>query len=48
MRNYALPTEDTDMNTKTTRITHEQVEGQMAFCQKIHAYWTERGITPKA
>ena len=36
------------MNTKTTRITHEQVEGQMAFCQKIHAYWTEKGITPKA
>ena len=36
------------MNTKTTRITHEQVEGQMAFCQKIHAYWTEKNITPKA
>ena len=36
------------MNTKTTRITPEQVEGQMAFCQKIHAYWTEQNITPKA
>ena len=36
------------MNTKTTRITHEQVEGQMAFCQKIHAYWTEKAVTPKA
>ena len=36
------------MNTKTTRITHEQVEGQMAFCQKIHAYWAEQNITPKA
>ena len=48
MRKYALPTEDTDMNTKTTRITPEQVEGQMAFCQKIHAYWTEQNITPKA
>ena len=36
------------MNTKTTRITPAQVEGQMAFCQKIHAYWTERNITPRA
>ena len=36
------------MNTKTTRITVQQVEGQMAFCQKIHAYWTEKGTTPKA
>ena len=36
------------MNTKTTRITPEQVGGQMAFCQKIHAYWAEQSITPKA
>jgi len=36
------------MNTKTTRITPEQVEGQMAFCQKLHAYWAEQNITPKA
>ena len=33
MRNFAHPMEDNDMNTKTTRITPEQVEGQMAFCQ---------------
>ena len=36
------------MNTKTTRITPEQVDGQMALCQKIHAYWQSQGITPKA
>ena len=36
------------MNTKTTRITPAQVEGQMAFCQKIHAYWLDKGVTPKA
>ncbi len=40
--------EDPDMNTKTTRITPEQVQGQMAVCQKIHAYWIDRGIPPKA
>ena len=33
------------MNTKTTRITPEQVDGQMALCQKIHAYWQSQGIT---
>ena len=36
------------MNTKTTRITPEQVDGQMAFCQKIHAYWLDQSVTPKA
>ena len=36
------------MNTKTTRITPEQVDGQLAVCQKIHAYWLEKGVTPKA
>ena len=36
------------MNTKTTRITPEQVDGQMAFCQKIHAYWHENDETPTA
>ena len=36
------------MNTKTTRITPEQVDGQLAVCQKIHAYWLSQGVTPKA
>ena len=36
------------MNTKTTRITPAQVDEQLAVCQKIHAYWTERNTTPKA
>ena len=36
------------MNTKTTRITPAQVEGQMAFCQRIHAHWQAQGITPRA
>ena len=36
------------MNTKTTRISPEQVNAQLAVCQQIHALWAERGITPKA
>ena len=36
------------MNTKTTRITQQQVDAQLAVCQKIHAYWAEQGVTPKA
>ena len=36
------------MNTKTTRITPEQVDGQLAVCQKIHAYWLNQGVTPRA
>ena len=36
------------MNTKTTRISPAQVEAQLAVCQKIHAYWTEKNMTPKA
>ena len=36
------------MNTKTTRITPQQVDAQLAVCQKIHAYWAEQGVTPKA
>ena len=36
------------MNTKTTRITPEQVDAQLAVCQRIHAYWLERGVTPRA
>ena len=36
------------MNTKTTRITPQQVDAQLAVCQKIHAYWAQRNITPKA
>ena len=36
------------MNTKTTRISPEQISSQMAVCQKLHAYWQSRGVTPKA
>ena len=36
------------MNTKTTRITPEQVDGQLAVCQKIHAYWLSQDVTPRA
>ena len=36
------------MNTKTTRITPAQVDAQLGVCQKIHAYWLDQGITPKA
>ena len=36
------------MNTKTTRITPEQVAQQMDFCARIQALWHERDITPKA
>ena len=36
------------MNTKTTRISTEQVNEQLAICAQIHAIWNERGITPKA
>ena len=33
---------------KTTVITQEQLQKQLAFCNKINAYWHEKGITPKA
>ena len=36
------------MNTKTTRISEDQLHRQFDFCDKIAAYWHERGITPKA
>ena len=36
------------MNTKTTRISTEQVNEQLAVCAQIHAIWNERGITPRA
>ncbi len=36
------------MNTKTTRISSEQVNEQLSVCAQIHAIWNERGVTPKA
>ena len=36
------------MNTKTTVITPEQLEAQFGYCDRIAAYWAQRGITPKA
>ena len=36
------------MNTKTTRITPEQIDEQMRYCGRIQALWMERGVTPKA
>ena len=36
------------MNTKTTRITTEQVNEQLDTCAKIHALWMSQGVTPKA
>ena len=36
------------MNTKTTRISEDQLEKQFDFCDKIAAYWHERNTTPKA
>ncbi len=36
------------MNGKTTVILKEQLDVQFAFCDKIHALWQSRGITPKA
>ena len=36
------------MNTKTTRISSEQVNEQLSVCSQIHAIWNERGVTPKA
>ncbi len=36
------------MNTKTTRITPDQVSRQLAACDRIHALWASRGVTPKA
>ena len=36
------------MNTKTTVISQEQLQEQLAFCHKVNAIFKERGITPKA
>ena len=36
------------MNTKTTVISQAQLDQQLAFCNKIAAYWHNAGITPKA
>ncbi len=36
------------MNTKTTRITEDQIDEQLRYCGRIQALWMERGITPKA
>ena len=36
------------MNTKTTVISQEQLDGQFAYCDKIASYWAQQGITPVA
>ena len=36
------------MNTKTTRITPEQLQQQFAFCDRIAACWQERNTVPTA
>lgn len=36
------------MNTKTTVISQESLEAQLAFCDKIAAMWLAQGDTPKA
>lgn len=36
------------MSTKTTVISQAQLNEQLAFCDKINAYWHSRGITPLA
>ncbi len=33
---------------KNTVITREQLESQLAFCEKIRSYWQERSATPTA
>ena len=36
------------MNTKTTVISQDELNLQFAFCDKIAAYWHERGAAPTA
>jgi len=36
------------LNSKTTRITPEQVERQQRLCAEIRDYWTTQGVTPTA
>ncbi len=36
------------MNTKTTRISPQQLSAQLAWCDAVAALWQARGITPTA
>ena len=36
------------MSKKTTVISQEELDRQLAFCDKIHRYWKEQNIAPKA
>ena len=36
------------MNTKTTVISRQQLDTQLAFCSRIAAYWHEAGRVPTA
>ena len=36
------------MDQKTTVISQEALDAQLAFCHKINAWWQSRGITPLA
>ena len=36
------------MNTKTTVISQEQLEGQFGYCDKIASHWAQEGVTPTA
>ena len=36
------------MNTRTTVISEEALSRQLAFCDKIEAYWMARNVTPTA
>ncbi len=36
------------MNTKTTVISQEALQSQLAFCHKVCAYWRSQDITPLA
>ena len=36
------------MNTKTTVISQEELQGQFAYCDKIASYWQEKNLVPKA
>jgi len=36
------------MDKKTTVISQEALDAQLAFCHKINAWWQSRGITPLA
>ena len=36
------------MNKKTTVISQEALQKQLAFCHKIYAFWRSQGITPLA